>query len=144
VQARLCPALARLPAGVARLLRLLGDADTPDQVRAAAAWAAAGAPEAGPALRRAAADPVPAVAANARAALAVGPQRPAGWAGVRLLAPDGTAWPSRWVAVATADGTEIWTMTDGAGRARLAALPTGPLELRLGDPGLALATRSGP
>jgi hypothetical protein len=131
--ARLCPALAGTQAGVARLVKLLEDADAPEQVRAAAAWAAAAAPDARPALRRAASDPVPAVAANARAALAAGARpggRPLAWTGIRLLAPDGTPWPSRWLAVATADGTEVWTMTDGAGRARITSLPPGPLELR--------------
>jgi hypothetical protein len=141
VEARLCPALATNAAGVARLVKLLDDAAAPDQVRAAAAWAAGSAADARPALRRAATDPVPAVAANARAALASG-GGPAGrapsWTGVRLMAPDGTPWPSRWLAVAAADGTEVWTMTDGSGRARLSALPAAPLELRLVEGPLAV------
>jgi HEAT repeat protein len=139
VQARLCQALAGSPAGATRLARLLDDDAAPDQVRAAAAWAAGAAPEAREALRRAAADPVAAVASNARAALAAAGRRaahPGSWAGVRLVGPDGVPWPSRWLVIAGADGTEIWTMTDATGRARATALPPGPLALRVADPAL--------
>jgi HEAT repeat protein len=143
VKARLCPALASLPGGDARLLALLADPEQPEQVRAAAAWAArrllaaaaTPAPGAAEALRRASGDPIAPVAANARAALATaGSAAPRAWAALRLQAPDGTAWPGRWVALTAADGTTIWAMTDPAGTVRVPDLPPGAVEARVADP----------
>jgi HEAT repeat protein len=141
VKARLCPALASLPGGDARLLALLADPEQPEQVRAAAAWSArrligaAGVPDG---LQKATRDPVAPVAANARAALAAAGVGPRGWAAVRLVAPDGTAWPGRWVALTATDGTTVWAMSDPAGAVRVLDLPPGALEARVADPALRL------
>ena len=60
------------------------------------------------------------MAANARAALAAGSgAAPRAWAGIRLVTPDGAAWPRRWLTVTLPGRPPIWVMTDLDGRARV-------------------------
>jgi HEAT repeat protein len=131
VRARLAPALASFAPGVTALERALADATVAPSVRAAAAWALGGEETARGALKGATASREPAVAANARAALAVPTRAGPRWSAVRLTSADGEIWPGRWVTVTAAEGTPIWVLTDLRGRARIAGLPEGPLALRL-------------
>jgi HEAT repeat protein len=168
-RARLCAALIDLggEAGRARLARAIDDeAEIPD-VRAAAAWAAAGGVAGavhpnrpgtplGDALARAANAAHPAVSANARAALAklgmataaatataaaatvtatgdASPRRRE-WAGVRLVAADGTVLAGRWLALTASDGTTVWTRSGLDGVAHLHGLPAGPYQVKLMEP----------
>jgi HEAT repeat protein len=130
VRARLAPAMSRGAAGARALEATLGDVRAAPSVRAAAAWALGAAPDSRGALEAARSDAAPAVAANARAALSRERQQ-AGWAGVTLAAPDGTALVGRWVTVAAGGGAPVWALTDGRGRARVAGLPAAPLVVRL-------------
>jgi HEAT repeat protein len=142
VKARLAPALVHVRSGATLLIAEIEAPGISDQVRAAAAWAAAALPEAAPALRRAIAGPSPAVAANAGAALAriAAPARPGAGlrrtssAAARLLAADASPCAPRWVAFVDAEGTRVWTMTDATGRARVTGLGEAPVTLRLEEP----------
>jgi hypothetical protein len=133
LRARLAPAVAAVPDGVDALARVLGDPREGPSVRAAAAWALAGAPAARDALLAAAATASePAVAANARAALAVRAGRGRSRAAaVALVDAAGDAWPGRWVAFSAGDAGPVWALTDDRGRARVAGLPDGPLAVSL-------------
>jgi HEAT repeat protein len=134
VRARLAPALALFDPGRATLARELADGAEPASVRAAAAWALAGAADARDALREAARSPEPAVAANARAALAAGAaggRRRGRWSAVTLVSSSGEPWGGRWVTLSAADGPPVWVLTDARGRARVGGLADGPLALRL-------------
>ena len=117
--ARLCPALARVSDGGARLAALIADAEQPPEVRAAAAWAARGLAPARRALEDAARGELEPLATNARAALAG--TGAGGWAAVRLQAPDGTPAVDRWVFFG-AGATKVAAMTDETGVARVAGL----------------------
>jgi hypothetical protein len=130
VQARLCPAIARAPEGGRWLAALLAEPRLPDQVRAAAAWAARNTAAAGPALDALARGDGP-VAANARAARTARPAAGARLTEVVVRAPDGAPEAGRWLAISAAGGVEIWGMTDPSGAVRLEGLPEGPLTLRL-------------
>ncbi|HEY2904157.1 MAG TPA: HEAT repeat domain-containing protein [Polyangia bacterium] len=145
VRARLAPALVRVhtPATLAHLRAVLDDEkETPD-VRAAAAWAAAGVDD--PAIRavlqRLATEPGPAaLAANARAALkqahAAGTWR---WLAFRLSRPDGIGPLARqWVLLRAENDETIWVMTGVAGVARVWNL-AGAATISAGDPALSLA-----
>ncbi len=149
VRGRLCAALARLqtPAAVERLRTTLLDDDGEDDVRAAAAWASGslGKPPLREALIKVRDALSPAVAANARTALARGAGPRADhkeWIGVRLLAPDGTPHARRWVAVTARDGTTTWSMTGVMGETRVFGLPVGPYQIELKEPGLIVRTGS--
>jgi HEAT repeat protein len=136
VRARLCEAIGKMPDGGDWLAALMRARDETAAVRAAAAWAARGLDDRGArdALTVAAADDDPAVAANARAALAAGSggrrSKADGWAGARLRAPDGTPAAGRWVEVSAAKAGPIWAVTDDAGGVRVFGLPPGPVTLR--------------
>jgi HEAT repeat protein len=130
VRAHLAPAMAHGAAGARALEATLGDVRAAPSVRAAAAWALGTWPEARAALEAASSDADPAVAANARAALSR-EGRQAGWTGVTLAAPDGTALVGRWVTVAAGGGPPVWALTDGRGRARVAGLRAAPMVVRL-------------
>ena len=162
VRPRLCGAVAALAgaAGRDRLMALVADAGEPPAVRAAAAWALPHARElrrddlAGAAalrftLTRAGTATEPALAANARAALAAGASAAGGkteahaaWAAVRLVGADGAPLAHQWLTLTAADGTTVWTQSGLDGVARLQALPPGPYQVRLMNPTLALRTSS--
>ena len=162
VRPHLCNLLAALggSAGRERLVAIVGDAAAGPDVRAAAAWALPAVPDlrrddlAGLAalrfaLTRASTSTDAALAANARAALAVLATPAAGktgsraaWVGVRLRAPDGAPLPHAWLSLTSADGTTIWTRSGLDGVARVAALPPGPYQVRLRDRSLTMALRS--
>jgi hypothetical protein len=122
VKARLCPALAGGAQGRLALARLLSHPDASGEVQAAAAWALAGARDPGVrrALEWASASSHPAVAANARAALAV----PAGArdrsAPLRVRLVDELEGPQagRWLVARLSVGP-VWFRTGGLGQARL-------------------------
>jgi HEAT repeat protein len=130
VRARLAPALGSFGAGSAMLARTLADASEPPSVRAAAAWALGGDDDAQAALRAAAADGEPAVAANARAALAraaTPERRPSQWSAVAVTSAGGEPCAACWVEVTAAGAPPVWALTDARGRARLAGLAEGAL-----------------
>jgi HEAT repeat protein len=129
LRARLFPALARGP-GVAQVVSALRDPQAGPALRAAAAWALAGAPAARPALGEAArADEAP-VAANARAALAASAGRRS-WSAARVVTVDGVPVVGRWVIVTPPGGAPVWAVTDLEGRARVGGLPDGAPLFRL-------------
>jgi HEAT repeat protein len=121
VRARLCAAIARAPRGAVWLASLIAGPDEPLQVRAAAAWCARDLPDARSALEAAARGPQGPLAANARAALAVGPHGGNGWRAIRLRTPAGAPLGGRWV---TLDGgaVPVAAMTDETGVARVGGL----------------------
>src|ERR1700722_17202816 len=96
-RARLCAAIARAPRGAGWLASLIAAPGEPLQVRAAAAWSARDLPDARSALEAAGRGPEGPLAANARAALAVGPHAGNSWRAIRLRAPDGGPLAGRWV-----------------------------------------------
>ena len=153
VRARLCAALAA-PGDAAgpsreRLARAIADEREAPDVRAAAAWAAgralgpgdarAGTEALRRALEAAARGGDPAVAANARAALAVtegaARARRDQWTAARVTG-GGAPIVRRWITVTAVDGTTIWVETGLDGRARAGGLPPGPYAVRLAEPGL--------
>lgn len=135
VRARLCEAIARMSEGAGWLAALLRAPDETVEVRAAAAWAARGLDDHAvrDALAAAARDEAPAVAANARAALAAGSARRRSsiepWTAARLHAPDDTPVAGRWVAISAGTGGQVWVMSDDAGSVRVFGLPPGPAAL---------------
>ena len=166
VRPQFCNVLAVLggSAGRERLIAIVGDAAASADLRAAAAWALPVVPDlrrddlAGRAalrfaLTRASTSTDAAVAANARAAIAVlaapgsGPsagkaEARAAWAGVRLVAPDGAPLSHAWLSLTAADGSTIWARSGLDGTARVAALSGGPYQVRLRDRTLTMALRS--
>ncbi|HET6282562.1 MAG TPA: HEAT repeat domain-containing protein [Polyangia bacterium] len=146
VRARLCAAFAKGGAeALSRLDVVLEDQAEPDDVRAAAAWSAAAvpSPERRAVLERLAGARHPAVAANARAALAVAGtanrdgvalRSPGSWVGVRLLAPTGAPLPQRWLMARARGGLWIWARTDDDGMARIWGLGDGPIEISAAEP----------
>jgi HEAT repeat protein len=149
VRARLCPALALTGAGRARLVAVVGDRTEDDEVRAAAAWALAGATEtaARAALELARAGLHPGLAANAQAALQL--RRGTEVATVQLRDAGGRALSGQWLRAALPGGASIWARTGSAGRVRFSGL-TGPVavgaaspELHLDDPGDGVGKVSG-
>jgi HEAT repeat protein len=137
LRARLCPAVAATARGGDWLAALIVAGDEPVSVRAAAAWAARGLPDARDALRAAATgaadDPI---AANARAALAVEQHGDkTAWADLRLQLPDGMPWNDRWLTVSGTNGLTVWIATDDAGTVHLGGLPEGALAVQAVDPG---------
>ena len=139
VRARLCGAIAKLPEGGPWLAALIRARDETTEVRAAAAWAARGLHDgdARDALAAAARDDDAPVAANARAALALGPagrRAPTEtWVGARLRATDGTPAARRWVAISVANAGDVWTMTDDAGAVRLLGPSGSAFQLRVAN-----------
>jgi HEAT repeat protein len=132
VRARLCPALAAAPDGDLWLAAVLSDPHQPESVRAAAAWAAHGLARARHALEAAAQNGGDdAVAANARAALAVGPRNATAFVGARLRGRQGEPAIGRWVTIGVAGGPSVRTMTDSFGGARVSGLPDGPPVLQI-------------
>jgi HEAT repeat protein len=121
VRARLCAAIARAPRGAGWLASLIAAPGEPLQVRAAAAWCARDLPDARSALEAAVRGPQGPLAANARAALAVGPHAGNGWRAIRLRAPDGAPLAGRWVTL-DGGGTLVAAMTDETGVARVGGL----------------------
>jgi HEAT repeat protein len=121
VRARLCAAIARAPRGAVWLASLIAGPGEPLQVRAAAAWCARDLPDARSALEAAARGPEGPLAANARAALAVGPHAGNGWRAIRLRAPAGAPLGGRWVTL-DSGGVLVCAMTDETGVARLGGL----------------------
>jgi HEAT repeat protein len=140
VRARLCPALAMTPPGRVQLAAVLDNPSEDEEVRAAAAWALAGAPE--PAVRGAlerARDGLhPAVSANARAALAaVRPPGPGRRLSLRVLVvarPEAVLAPAvarpggasderplahGWLRAALPGRLPVWGRTDSAGQLQL-------------------------
>jgi hypothetical protein len=137
VRARLCPALAQTGAGRARLAVVVGDRTEDDEVRAAAAWALAGATEtaARAALEQARTSLHPGLAANAQAALQL--RRGAEAATVQLRSASGRALPGQWLRAALSGGASIWARTGSAGRVRFSGL-TGPVAVSAASPELNL------
>jgi HEAT repeat protein len=139
VRARLCAALASSPDGRLGLARVLLYPRESGEVQAAAAWALAGTRD--PALRRAldwaSNSAHPAVAANARAALAA-TARPRG-ASLRLRLLGATEAPveGRWM-IAHLPAGPVWFRTGGLGQARLPHAGAAPLRLEPGEPDLRL------
>jgi len=137
VRARLCAALARNGEATSRLDVVLQDRRETEDVRAAAAWAAAAVPSPGrrAILEQLAAGAHPAVSANARAALA---SAAAGgsWVGVRLRTPTGAGapLPRHWLMARARGGSWIWTRTDNDGMARVWGLGDGPIEVSAAGP----------
>ncbi len=140
VRARLCPALVGSGAGGARLARALLAASEADEVRAAAAWALAGAPrDGGP---RGALDRIdlagmhPALAANVQAA------RTLAWGGsshlLWLRDRAGRPLKGEWVQVVTPSGARIWGRTGERGQLRMFGLPADGIKLSLPGPELVL------
>jgi HEAT repeat protein len=140
VQARLCPAVARISGGGPWLGALVADRAAAAEVRAAAAWAARGLAAAAPALAEAAREGDGPVPANARAARTVGGSRSAATE-VRLRAPDGGAEAGRWISLSAPGGVVVWTVTDEVGAARVEGLPDGPVALQVPEASL---RRDGP
>jgi HEAT repeat protein len=149
VRARLCPALALTAAGRARLAAAVGDRTEDDEVRAAAAWALAGATEAAPraALEQARTSLHPALAGNAQAALQA--RRGAETATVALRTAGGRPLPGQWLRAALPGGPSVWARTGSAGRVHLSGL-IGPVavsaasaELNLADAGDGLGKVAG-
>jgi HEAT repeat protein len=148
VRARLCPVLASSAGGRARLGQALGDEAEADEVRAAAAWALAGASEPGlrAALERARTHLHPAIAANAGAALGGPPGT--GWAAVQLRGPAGRPTAGQWLWADLPGGRALWGRTGAAGRVRWSGL-SGPVtvhaagQLGLEHPGDGLGKISG-
>jgi HEAT repeat protein len=137
VRARLCDAIARMPEGGPWLAALMRARDETAEVRAAAAWAARGLDDgdARDALAGARDDAEAAVAANARAALAIGRASrhsgPESWVAARLRARDGSPLAGRWVVISVGKAGDVWTTTDDAGGVRLFGVPAGPVSLRV-------------
>jgi HEAT repeat protein len=137
VRARLCPALAASASGRNRLVAVLADRAEDDEVRAAAAWSLAGAgePQARRALERAASALLPALADNARAALAVHPAPAPSWVTLRLQNAAGRPLPRAWLRVVLPGGARVWARSGQAGEASVRGLPPGgPLFVELDDP----------
>jgi HEAT repeat protein len=127
LRARLFPALARGP-GAAQVVSALRDPEAGTALRAAAAWALAAVPAARQALTEAAAGEGP-VAANARAALPARQSR--SWSTARVVTVDGAPLPGRWIVVAAPGAAPVWALTDLDGRARVSGLPEGAPLVRL-------------
>src|SRR4029077_11190647 len=101
VRARLCPAVARTEGGAVWLDAVIAAPAEPTEVRAAAAWAVRGAPEARDTLAAAAEGSGP-LAANARAARAArapaeGTQAATMATRIRVGTPEGGAETGRWI-----------------------------------------------
>jgi HEAT repeat protein len=148
VRARLCPPMALLPDGAARLIETLVRPGEQPEVQAAAAWALAGSadPSARAGLAHAARNLHPAVAANARAALA----QPRGAAGgvlhLRLVSPAGAPEPGHWVLIEATTpagpALAVWARSGTLGQlaarlpgARSVSVRLPELQLRLDHPG---------
>jgi HEAT repeat protein len=156
VRARLTMALARrhTAAARARLRAALTDGHETDDVRAAAAWAAAGLLNDGAldvSLKRLAADAAAGpIAANARAALAAAGRGRGGserawaqrWTAVRLLAPAGLGpLPRQWLLLRADGGEPVWAMTGTSGEVRVWGLRPGPVTVSPAQARLSLAVR---
>jgi hypothetical protein len=141
VKARLCPALASSADGRTALARLLLHPGASGEVQAAAAWALAGVRE--PGLRRAmewaSGSTHPAVAANARAALAVPPGARDRTGPVRLRLVDNleAAQAGRWLIAHLPPGP-VWFRTGGLGQARLPHPGSGSVKVEPAEPELGL------
>ncbi len=137
VRARVCDAIARMREGGPWLAALIRARDETTEVRAAAAWAARGLDDgdARDALAVARDDAEEAVAANARAAIALSAAgrraQPASWVAARLRARDGAPEAGRWVVVSVPNAGDVWAKTDDAGGVRLFGVPAGPVSLRV-------------
>ena len=136
VAARLCPTIARLSDGDEWLAAVIADDAAPEEIRAAAIWAAR---DLGPARSAIAAAALGSdrPAANARAARTKR-SADARAASTRIVVrtPEGAPAVGRWVAFeSSAGGFELWARTDVTGAVRVDGLPTRPLTLRL-DGGL--------
>ena len=141
VRARLCEALASSPDGRLALARALLHPRESGEVQAAAAWALAGTRE--PALRRvlewASNLSHPAVAANARAALALPLAARGRGASLRLRLVDEAQAPQggHWM-IAHLPVGPVWFHTGGLGQARLPHAGAGPLRVEPVEPDLRL------
>jgi hypothetical protein len=139
LRARLAPLVALDDHGPAELGHRLSRPHESDEARAAAAWALAGTHE--PALRaaleRATGDLHPAVAANARAALAV--TQPAAERTrsirVRLVGADARPDQGRWLAVQVPGAGPVWTRTGRLGQAALGGLAGGTVAVAIAPAG---------
>ena len=145
VRARLLPALAEIgtAATLAHLRAVLEDGNETDEVRAAAAWAAAGVGDGGvrAALLHQATTPGPdPVQANARAALNCRPGKPRQWTALRLSQPAEVGpFARRWVVLRTQGGATVWAMTGASGELRVWNLGPSPVTVSAAEPNWSLA-----
>ncbi len=142
VRSRLCALAAGSEAGRLTLARWLAHPRESPEVQAAAAWALAGVrePVARNTLRWAAASTHPAVAANARAALArplgSGPRASAAMR-IRLTDDAGAPEAGRWI-IAHLPAGPVWIRSGTLGQARLPGAGPAPVRLQPADSELVL------
>jgi len=140
VAARLCATIARLPEGDEWLAGVIADGHQPEEIRAAAIWAARDLDRPRSAIE-AAARGTDRLAVNARAARAKH-SADARAASTRIIVrtSQGTPAVGRWVAFYASPGDfELWAKTDVTGAVSVEGLPARPLTLRL-DGGLLRST----
>jgi hypothetical protein len=127
--------------GRAALASWLRSPLVPDELRAAAAWALAGATahELRAALEAATHDGHPAVAANARAALAASPGSASATLRLRLRDEAGAPAAPRWLIVELPGVGPVWTRTGSLGQTALAVPEGTGFAVSAAAPGVTLA-----
>ena len=145
VRALLAPALASAgAAGRTRLRHALTDPQEEDEVKVGAAWALAGGadPAARAALGSAARSLHPALADNARAALAMAAQRRTSvWAAIRLTGSGSEdRLPGLWVRFQVEGVGKVWVRSGPQGLARISGVPAGRavVAVEVADPHLSI------